>query len=118
MKQEDFVLIAPKCTPYDVRLSWLTESRGPNAGKGGALDTKRDLEDGPYLRANIKMNFELPADLQAHLAAIDSFVHSKILPLQHADDNNRFFDHRREYARTDWENNGNPRQEWEALLGQ
>ncbi|KAJ5788780.1 hypothetical protein N7457_003770 [Penicillium paradoxum] len=64
------------------------------------------------------MNFELPADLKAHLESIDSFVHSVILPLQRANDNNRFFDHRREYARTDWENNGNPRKEWEALLTQ
>lgn len=65
-----------------------------------------------------KMNFDLPADLQAHLESIDSFIHSTILPLQHSDNNNRFFDHRREYARTDWENNGNPRKEWEELLGQ
>ncbi|KAJ5543617.1 hypothetical protein N7461_009620 [Penicillium sp. DV-2018c] len=64
------------------------------------------------------MNFELPADLQDHLASIDSFIHKTILPLQHADDNNRFFDHRREYARTDWENNGNPRREWDDLLDQ
>ena len=28
----------------------------------------------------------------------------------------QFFDHRREYARTDWENGGVPRQEWEELL--
>ena len=32
------------------------------------------------------------------------------------DDNNRFFDHRREHARTDWDNNGLPRPEWEDLL--
>jgi hypothetical protein len=63
------------------------------------------------------MNFELPSELQAHLESIDSFISSDILPLQHADDHNRFFDHRREYARTNWENNGNPRPEWEALLG-
>lgn len=65
-----------------------------------------------------KMNFDLPADLQAHLESIDSFIHSTSLPLQYSDNNNRFFDHRREYARTDWENNGNPRKEWEELLGQ
>ncbi|KAJ5488029.1 hypothetical protein N7530_002329 [Penicillium desertorum] len=62
------------------------------------------------------MNFDLPADLKAHLESIDSFIHSTILPLQLSDDNDRFFDHRREYARTDWENNGNPRKEWEELL--
>ncbi|KAJ5717598.1 hypothetical protein N7488_003244 [Penicillium malachiteum] len=62
------------------------------------------------------MNFELPTELKSHLESIDSFINSTILPLQHHDDNNRFFDHRREHARTDWENNGNPRPEWEELL--
>ncbi|KAJ5287933.1 hypothetical protein N7478_003619 [Penicillium angulare] len=64
------------------------------------------------------MNFDLPADLKAHIESIDSFINSSILPLQHSDDNNRFFDHRREHSRTDWENNGNPRPEWENLLSQ
>lgn len=62
------------------------------------------------------MNFDLADDLKAHLKSIDAFIHSTILPLQHSNDNNRFFDHRREYARTDWENKGNPRPEWEDLL--
>lgn len=62
------------------------------------------------------MNFELPPELKAHIESIDSFINSSILPLQHSDDNNRFFDHRREHSRTDWDNNGNPRPEWENLL--
>lgn len=62
------------------------------------------------------MNFDLPPDLKSHLQSIDAFIHSTILPLQHSNDNDRFFDHRREYARTDWEQNGNPRPEWEELL--
>jgi hypothetical protein len=62
------------------------------------------------------MNFEYPPDLVAHIDRIDKFIHETILPLQHADDNNRFFDHRREYARTDWEAGGLPRREWEELL--
>lgn len=62
------------------------------------------------------MNFDLPDDLHAHLRSIDAFIDSTILPLQHSQDNNRFFDHRREHARTDWENHGNPRPEWEELL--
>ncbi|KAJ5634296.1 hypothetical protein N7528_002138 [Penicillium herquei] len=62
------------------------------------------------------MNFDLPLELKSHLDSIDSFINSTILPLQHSGDNNRFFDHRREHARTDWKNNGNPRSEWEALL--
>ncbi|PMY00648.1 acyl-CoA dehydrogenase family protein, partial [Pseudomonas sp. MPR-R5A] len=43
---------------------------------------------------------------------------AEITPLQHQDDNNRFFDHRREYARTDWDNGGLPRHEWEELLAE
>lgn len=64
------------------------------------------------------MNFELPDELKAHLKSIDRFIETTIVPLQHSDDNNRFFDHRREYARTDWEKNGNPRPEWEDLLSE
>lgn len=62
------------------------------------------------------MNFELPQALTAHLHSIDSFIQSKILPLQHSNNNNRFFDHRREFARTDWDHDGIPRKEWEDLL--
>ncbi|KAJ5683570.1 hypothetical protein N7462_006735 [Penicillium macrosclerotiorum] len=64
------------------------------------------------------MNFNLPEELKSYLQSIDSFIQSSILPLQHQDDNNRFFDHRRENSRTDWDNNGNPRREWEDLLTQ
>jgi acyl-CoA dehydrogenase len=35
-----------------------------------------------------------------------------------SNDNNRFFDHRREWARTDFENGGLPRKEWDMLLSQ
>ena len=63
------------------------------------------------------MHFALPADLEAYIASIDKFIEQTILPLQHSDDNNRFFDHRREHARTDWDNGGQPRKEWEELLG-
>ncbi|EPS29309.1 hypothetical protein PDE_04258 [Penicillium oxalicum 114-2] len=64
------------------------------------------------------MNFEIPKALTAYIAEIDCFVKNKILPLQHTDDNNRFFDHRREHSRTDWIHNGNPKPEWEDLLNQ
>ncbi|KAF1834587.1 acyl-CoA dehydrogenase-like protein [Decorospora gaudefroyi] len=64
------------------------------------------------------MNFSIPPDLQQYLADLDTFIDEKITPLQHKDDNNRFFDHRREHARTDWANNGLPRPDWEALLAQ
>jgi acyl-CoA dehydrogenase len=63
------------------------------------------------------MDFALPDALVAYLAELDRFIEAEIKPLENADDNIRFFDHRREHARTDWDNNGLPRPEWEALLG-
>lgn len=62
------------------------------------------------------MDYALPADLIAYLKTLDDFIEAEIRPLEQADDNIRFFDHRREYARTDFENEGLPRHEWEALL--
>jgi acyl-CoA dehydrogenase len=64
------------------------------------------------------MDFTLPQDLVDYLAELDRFIDAEIKPLQAKDDNERFFDHRREHARTDWDNQGLPRPEWEALLGE
>jgi alkylation response protein AidB-like acyl-CoA dehydrogenase len=64
------------------------------------------------------MNFSLPPDLIQYLRELDAFISREITPLQNSDDNNRFFDHRREHARTDWDNGGLPRSEWEALLAE
>ncbi|KAJ5784598.1 uncharacterized protein N7503_009810 [Penicillium pulvis] len=64
------------------------------------------------------MNFDLPEELKSHLQSIESSINYTILPLQHSEDNNRLFDHRREHHQTDWDNDGNARPEWEALLGQ
>ncbi|WP_349826572.1 acyl-CoA dehydrogenase family protein [Brevibacterium litoralis] len=64
------------------------------------------------------MDYRLPAKLQTLLAEIDAFVEKEIRPLEQQDDNIRFFDHRREYARTDWENGGIPSREWEELLAE
>jgi len=63
------------------------------------------------------MDFSLSQELTDYLAELDAFIEAKIKPLEQADDNIRFFDHRREHARTDWDNNGLPRHEWEELLG-
>ncbi len=57
------------------------------------------------------------ARLPALLQQLDEFTRRELKPLEAADDNARFFDHRREYARTDWERDGRPKAEWEALLG-
>ncbi|OYZ13195.1 MAG: acyl-CoA dehydrogenase [Sphingomonadales bacterium 28-64-96] len=62
------------------------------------------------------MDFALPADLIAYLAELDAFIEAEIKPLESQDDNIRFFDHRREWARTDFEHGGLPRREWELLL--
>ena len=62
------------------------------------------------------MDFNLPHDLTEFLKNLDRFIDQEIKPLQAKDDNERFFDHRREWARTDFDNGGLPRPEWEALL--
>ncbi len=62
------------------------------------------------------MDFQLPADITAKLAELDAFIESTIEPLER--ENMQFFDHRRENARTNWDNDGFPRDEWHALLGQ
>ena len=64
------------------------------------------------------MDFEIPADLAAYLAELDEFIERQIRPLERRDDNVRFFDHRREDARTDWDRGGLPSREWEALLAE
>ncbi len=62
------------------------------------------------------MNFDLPPELAAYLETLDDFIEREIKPLEEQDDNVRFFDHRREDARTDWERGGLPNEVWEALL--
>ena len=64
------------------------------------------------------MDFTVPQALEDYYAELERFIEDKIIPLEQADDNIRFFDHRREWARTDFENGGLPRHEWEDLLRQ
>ena len=64
------------------------------------------------------MDFTLPEDLRDYLAELDEFIEREIKPLERQDDNIRFFDHRREDARTDWDRGGLPSREWEALLAE
>jgi acyl-CoA dehydrogenase len=61
------------------------------------------------------MDFALPAELESYLAELDAFIAAEIRPLEQQDDNIRFFDHRREWARTNFEDQGLPRHEWEQL---
>jgi len=62
------------------------------------------------------MDFNIPQDIKDYLGVLDAFIEAEIKPLEDSDDNIRFFDHRREWARTDFENGGLPRPEWEQLL--
>src|SRR5262249_48594810 len=64
------------------------------------------------------MDFDIPADIAAYLGELDAFIDREIRPLERENDNIRFFDHRREHARTDWDNDGQPRHEWEELLAE
>ena len=62
------------------------------------------------------MDFDIPQDLQDYLKVLDQFIIDEIKPLEQENDNIRFFDHRREDARTDWDRGGLPNEEWESLL--
>ena len=76
------------------------------------------VDDAPVDDAGppMKRVFDIPSDLAKYLEQLDAFIEREIQPLQDQDDNNRFFDHRREHSRTDWDNDGLPREEWEDLL--
>ena len=58
----------------------------------------------------------MPAKTQQLLDDLDQFIEDVIKPIEAEDDNIRFFDHRREDSRTDWDRDGLPNAEWEALL--
>ena len=60
--------------------------------------------------------FDIPREIEDYLVVLDDFIEREIKPLEAQNDNQRFFDHRREHARTDWDRDGLPREEWEALL--
>ena len=62
------------------------------------------------------MDFSLPTELADYLDELDAFIEAEIKPIEQRDDNIRFFDHRREDARTDWDRGGLPSEDWEALL--
>ncbi len=59
---------------------------------------------------------ELPQALLDYLVELDTFIAREIKPLEDADDNQRFFDYRRENERTDWDRGGLPHAQWTALI--
>jgi acyl-CoA dehydrogenase len=62
------------------------------------------------------VDFTLPDHLPGLLDEIDAFIEGEIKPLER--ENMQYFDQRREYARTDWDNGGIPARAWEDLLGE
>jgi alkylation response protein AidB-like acyl-CoA dehydrogenase len=62
------------------------------------------------------MDFTLPDHLPALLAEMEDFIEREIAPLQA--ENMQYFDHRREFARTDVANGGIPNRDWEELLAE
>ncbi len=64
------------------------------------------------------MDFDIPQDMLDYLKELDDFIEKEIKPLQAENDNERYFDYRREDARTDWHRGGLPNEEWEGLLAE
>jgi alkylation response protein AidB-like acyl-CoA dehydrogenase len=64
------------------------------------------------------MSTTVPPEVTDLLRRLDEFIDTEVTPLEEQDDNRRFFDHRREWARTDFEHDGLPRPEWEELLAE
>lgn len=62
------------------------------------------------------MDFTLPDHLPGLLAEMDDFIEREIAPLQAQ--HMQYFDHRREFARTDVDNGGVPNRDWEDLLAE
>jgi acyl-CoA dehydrogenase len=62
------------------------------------------------------VDFTLPDHLPGLLDEIDAFIERDIKPLER--ENMQYFDQRREYARTDWDNGGIPARAWEDLLAE
>lgn len=62
------------------------------------------------------MDFTLPEHLPRLLDEIDAFIEREIKPLER--ENMQYFNQRREYARTDWDNGGIPARAWEDLLNE
>ena len=64
------------------------------------------------------MNEYVPPEMAALIEEVDGFIATEVRPLEAEADNARFFDHRREQARTDFAAGGIPSADWEELLEQ
>jgi len=79
------------------------DDAAPGAASYDARDIRRPTLD-----------FDIPEDTRRLLADIDAFVERELVPLEKA--HPQFFDHRREFARTDWEQDGIPSAAYEAVV--
>ena len=95
------------------------EPRARDQRRGCHRDALDDLEEDAVrvlTTKEITVDFALPEHLPGLLAEMDEFIEAEIKPLER--ENIQYFDQRREHARTDWDNGGIPRREWEDLLGE
>lgn len=60
------------------------------------------------------MDWTIPPEIARFITDLDVFIDREIKPLEA--EHPHFFDHRREWARTDWDRDGFPKQEWLDLL--
>lgn len=62
------------------------------------------------------MDWSIPDDVTAFIAELDDFIDTQIKPIEEA--HPEYFDHRREFTRTDLERGGIPTREWRELMHQ
>lgn len=60
------------------------------------------------------MDWSIPEDVTTFIADLDNFIDSKIKPIEEA--NPEYFDHRREFSRTDTERGGIPTKRWREIM--
>ncbi|TWH00918.1 alkylation response protein AidB-like acyl-CoA dehydrogenase [Nocardioides sp. J9] len=62
------------------------------------------------------MDWSIPEDVTTFLAELDDFIDTRIKPIEEA--NPEYFDHRREFARTDVERGGVPTRRWREIMSE
>ncbi|MBM7517185.1 acyl-CoA dehydrogenase family protein [Nocardioides nitrophenolicus] len=60
------------------------------------------------------MDWSVPEDVTTFLADLDDFIDTRIKPIEEA--NPEYFDHRREFSRTDVERGGIPTRRWREIM--
>ena len=60
------------------------------------------------------MDMSLPEDITAFIADLDCFIDEQIKPIEQA--NPEYFDHRREFTRTDIDRGGIPSRRWREIM--